>query len=72
MKQRGRVLCVEEMENAYRIVIGKWEDLRPLRKLIIRGTMLLKFILKKQHMILTLVKTVMNPRVQTAANFEIN
>jgi hypothetical protein len=33
MKQRGRVICTKEMENAYRIVIVKCEGTRALRKL---------------------------------------
>jgi hypothetical protein len=33
MNQRVRVICMEELENAYRIVIGKREGMRPLRKL---------------------------------------
>jgi hypothetical protein len=73
IKYPGRVTCMEEMENAYRIIIEKCEGMIPLRKLSHTLDNIIKIYLKEQHMRLALVKTVINLRVlQTAMNFVIN
>jgi hypothetical protein len=48
MRWEGQVVCMGKIRNAHKILVGKHEGKRPLRRLSIDGRIVLKWILGKQ------------------------